>query len=126
MATNTLKDLCKLVSIEAKYGAAKSTEGWPANGHHYSVTLKFQDRQLTTDFHMGSAHTSEPTSEAVLECLLSDASAGEQTFEDFCADFGMDTDSRKAEAMWKACASMAKRLPKFLGSAYNVFQIADR
>ena len=32
-----------------------------------------------------------------------DAEAGAQSFEDFCADLGYDTDSRKAEKTWQAC-----------------------
>ena len=42
--------------------------------------------------------------------FVSDASAGSQPFDDFCADFGYDADSRTARATWRACLSAARRL----------------
>jgi len=36
-------------------------------------------------------------------CFLSDAHSGKETFEDFCGEFGYDTDSRKAENTYNAC-----------------------
>jgi len=51
-----------------------------------------------------------PTQASVLYCLLSDASAGEQLFADFCADFGYDEDSRKAFGIYEACQKIALQL----------------
>jgi hypothetical protein len=42
----------------------------------------------------------------VLYCLLSDSQSGSQSFEDFCSDFGYDTDSRKAHATWETCKNI--------------------
>ena len=36
-------------------------------------------------------------------CFVSDALSGTYSFENFCAEFGYDTDSRTAEKTWKAC-----------------------
>jgi hypothetical protein len=47
-------------------------------------------------------------------CFLSDAIAGGQTFDDFCADFGYDTDSRKAWKSWKACQRAALKARRLL------------
>lgn len=44
-----------------------------------------------------------PKLEQVLNSLLSDARAGEMPFDDFCCDFGYDTDSRKALETYLAC-----------------------
>lgn len=38
-----------------------------------------------------------------LHCILMDARGSDQPFEDWCADYGYDDDSRKAEAIWKQC-----------------------
>lgn len=78
-----------------------------------------KDRQLTCYFSQGSGHTKEPTAADVLSCIASDAQAGYWTFKDFCAEFGYDTDSRKAEATWKACAKMTSKVRQFLGTDFD-------
>lgn len=63
-----------------------------------------------------------PTLDMVLDSLAMDADGWTNTrdFASWCADFGMDTDSRKAEAAYKACAETAKGLRFLLGEdAYN-------
>lgn len=51
----------------------------------------------------------------IINCLLMDASAAEQTFDEWCSDFGCDPDSRKAEATYRACDENGKRLYRVLG-----------
>jgi hypothetical protein len=36
-----------------------------------------------------------------------------QTFEDFCAEYGYDEDSRKAERTFRTCADFARRINAF-------------
>lgn len=57
-----------------------------------------------------------PTAEQVLDCLITDASCWEsnRTFEDFCAELGYDTDSRKAERVYQACGECYKQLLEWL------------
>jgi len=43
----------------------------------------------------------QPSAGSVLPCLQTRSPS---TFEDFCAEYGYDTDSRKAEKIWRACA----------------------
>jgi hypothetical protein len=119
--TSELERVCERLRIKivARYGGAEVPEGWTPGTHPYKVTLRMGNRRLTTSFFMGPAHTIEPTAADVLACLASDARGGENTFEGFCADFGYDVDSRKAEATYKACAKMAKRLPVFLGEHFD-------
>jgi hypothetical protein len=54
-----------------------------------------------------------------MKCLVSDAAAGAETFEDFCGDFGYDTDSRSAERTWKACRQMADQLRRLFGADHD-------
>jgi len=60
----------------------------------------------------------KPEVQQLIDCLASDASAYDcaRNFEDFCADFGYDEDSRKAESIYKGCGDTAKELKFFLGS----------
>ena len=57
----------------------------------------------------------------VLYCLLCDAFCGQDTFEDFCDNFGYDTDSRKALELYLACQKIEKDLRKLLGNDFNYF-----
>ena len=59
----------------------------------------------------------DPKIEDVLYCLLSDGSADfdAQRFEDWCTDLGYDTDSRKAESIYRECLRIGQALRGALG-----------
>lgn len=54
----------------------------------------------------------QPTLSDVLHSLLSDGDAffNAQSFEDWASDFGYDADSRKAEAIYRACDAIGRKL----------------
>lgn len=56
----------------------------------------------------------DPDLKNVLYCLWSDAQSVSdgQSFEDWCADFGYDTDSRKAHKAYKACLKTYQALKR--------------
>lgn len=60
-----------------------------------------------------------PKIEHILQSLFSDAQAGQETFEDFCFDFGYSDDSIKAMETYRACQKNYSKLRKALGSKYN-------
>lgn len=83
---------------------------------HWKVTVRAGRKQMTTYFSQGFGHNGkEPNVYDVLDCLASDASGADESFEGFCSNFGYDTDSRKAEKIYKACKHSGERLKKFLG-----------
>lgn len=55
----------------------------------------------------------------VCYCLGLDAQSGAESFEDFCASLGYDTDSRKARKMWKSCRKIAFKLGRELTEGIN-------
>jgi len=57
----------------------------------------------------------EPTPYDVLACVSSDIYCPD-TFEEFCSEYGYDTDSRKAEATFKRCNEFAQKLRGFFAS----------
>lgn len=74
--------------------------------------------RMTTYFSMGYGHKGkEPGAADVLDCLASDSSSVSDSLEDWCSNYGYDTDSRKAERTYKACVHAASRLKTFLGDA---------
>lgn len=129
MTTTSLKQLAQSVKIESKYGARldwdKQTD-WQQQANGYTVILKYQGRQYTLDFWQGTGITEDPTAAGVLDCLLSDANGGEMTFDDFCGEFGYDTDSRTAERVWKQCGKVREELQRLLGDDFDLFMYAER
>lgn len=108
------------ITMGAKYGAPdnetfRDSDGW-------TCTLKRGRKRMTVPFYMGRGHAGkEPTAADVLACLLSDASSADSArdFGDFARDFGYDTDSRKAEAVYRACKRTSVKLHRFLGDRFD-------
>lgn len=74
--------------------------------NHYKYVISRTDEKhpaMTGYYSQGFGIAKEPTLERVMECLRTDAIAGEMGFEEFCDEFGYDPDSRRAEAVHKAC-----------------------
>ena len=114
-----LEALCEKLNVKCSAVYVGRGAGEWAAAAQYKVTLRFQGRQLTTTFYMGSALASEPDAAGVLYCLATDARAGESSLEDFCSDFGYDPDSRKAEATWNTCVKLAPKLRQLLGEHFD-------
>ena len=74
------------------------------------------ERQLSVFFSQGSAHREQPTAAEVLDCLASDSTDAFETFENWCAEYGYDDDSRKAEKTYAIVQKQAANLKRFLGA----------
>ena len=123
-----LQDVCEKLKITARvrYGNKVTIEDeWQKTATPYTVTLRFRGKRLTTPYFTGSALTEEPTAADVLSSLVVDASCGELSFDEFCRDYGYDTDSRKAERTWKACVWVAPKIRAFLGDAFDEIANAE-
>lgn len=57
----------------------------------------------------------EPTAYDVLACISGDLNCPE-TFEEFCSEYGGNTDSRKALALFRRCDSFGRRLRAFFNT----------
>lgn len=92
-------------------------DGMPEGSTHWRCTLRKANRRLTVYFSQGPAISKEPEAAEVLDCLASDAVGIEnaRTFEEWCGEYGYDTDSRKAERTFKACETQAAGLRRILG-----------
>ena len=93
-------------------------DAWSKTANHYKTTLKKDKKQLTVYFSMGSALTNEPTAEEVIDSLAMDGSVylNNDSFENFCGEFGYDEDSRKAEKLYNTILKQAEKTEKFLGN----------
>lgn len=96
-------------------------DGWKRSATHWKCTIRRGNKQLTTYFSQGSAHTKEPTLADILDCLASDAAGidNARDFEDWCAELGYDPDSRKAEKTFKVCEKQAESLKRLFGEDFK-------
>lgn len=105
-------------------------------GHHYRITIakkpdytlrdqrgagyKLPERRLVFDFwgSVADARKGVTTATAydVLACISGDAFTPE-TFADFCAEYGYESDSIKALQQFRRCDRFAKRLRAFFSEA---------
>lgn len=67
-------------------------------------------------FSMGVGINRKPTALDVLECLKSDITHSEVSFNEFCSNFGYDTDSRQAEETYHAVIKQTLELKRWLGN----------
>jgi hypothetical protein len=110
----------KVVLIKKRPDRAAADQ-WDASASHWRITFRrgnWHGIRMTVYYSMGSAHTSPPAAVDVLQCLADDAAGWENTkdFESWAPDYGYDTDSRKAFAIFNAVQKQAHRLESFLGN----------
>lgn len=106
--------------VEVDENPTLVVENWDAR--HYKVVLRRKGKQMTVTFSVGTGWEREPDVCDVLDCLASDASGYENngSFEEWCDEYGCDTDSRKAEKAYIAIGKQRRKLAKFLGlELYN-------
>lgn len=83
---------------------------WAEGSTHYQVAIVRGNKSFQVYYSMGPAHTNGPDLADVIYSLLMDTSDIDQPFEDWAADLGYDSDSRKAEAIYRACMVEAAQL----------------
>jgi hypothetical protein len=109
------------ITAEAAWGAPDNPEMPTADP--YTVTLRRGRRRMTVPFYMGAALCKEPTAADVLNCLCLDAMSytNTQEYENWCANLGYSTDSRKAYRIYEQVRRQTKKLEKFLGDLYQAY-----
>ena len=94
---------------------------WASDASHWTCTIHFGRQRMAVAFSQGSAHTEPPKLADVLDCLADDAAGFENArdFADWCAEYGYDTDGRKAEKTYRAVKRQSLRLKSLLGADYD-------
>lgn len=79
----------------------------------------FIDKQKQADAaaYLAKLQAVTPKLDDVMHSLLMDGAAyfDGAAFEDWCGDYGYDSDSRKAESIWRACDDTGRKLLRALG-----------
>lgn len=128
--TKALADANVTLAIESRPTTISTDkEGW----EHYAWSVRVacgDKRSSAIPYRMGTAHVIKgkfpvgdrpkaPTAEDVVSSMALDASACNESFDDWCATFGYDTDSRKALETYLACQNSGAELRKVLGKHFS-------
>lgn len=89
-------------------------DDWDCDAWRVSFNGK---RVYETDYFTGLGHrkagkVKAPTAADVLYSLILDSSAGDQSFNDWCADYGYSNDSLSALNTYQACCKTSEELRK--------------
>jgi hypothetical protein len=107
------------IRMEATYVGTESTDGWDHDAWSCTFRKSGEQGSLTFDYRMGlGLQGNEPKPAEVMDALLSDAVSydGVASFEEWATEYGYDTDSRRAEGMYRACGETSRRLRTYLGT----------
>jgi len=85
------------------------------------LTLKEYRELFTSRLDWKTGHITPPAVKDVLFSLTQDADAINYTFENWCSNYGYDSDSRKAEGTYKACIENFQKI-RALGFALEDLQ----
>jgi hypothetical protein len=106
--------------IKVEYVGRTKREDWEC--FEWRVTFA---KQWSPAYYTGLGHVekhkyrepkpAKPTNDDILHSLILDASAAEENFSDWCANYGYSDDSMKAFSTYKACLETATHLRKYLG-----------
>ncbi len=118
-----LEVLCADISVWSEEANLASHQDWLPGTRHFRVCLKYERRNLTTQYHMGPALTHEPTAFEVMESLVLDARCGHKRFADFLSEMGYE-DENEARRIHTACIKTDAKIKKLLGANYAEFIMA--
>ena len=86
----------------------------------WACSIHYNEKSSTFEYFSGKGHRvnnqpNAPNVADVLYCALTDASACETSFDDWCNDFGSNSDSLQALNTYLACQRNGDKLNKLLG-----------
>lgn len=112
------------VEILKDKGFQTDEDNW--EHHAYQLRVHFDGRTIDTRWMQGTGITESPVDrpDMVFDSLISDASTESDTFEDFCGEFGYDTDSRRAYATWELLNALRPKVIEFVGGVDEFEHIA--
>ena len=75
------------------------------------------DKQLTATLaaHVAKVQKVAPSPAEVLACVCREGMDADESFENWCATFGYEEDSRKAEQTYRECTENGKRARRLVG-----------
>lgn len=110
----------KNIRVYAVYVGDEAAPFMPNNYNNHRVSVYNTDTHKRTSFKFWASMMSPELRTRydvlnALHCFVSDAVSGLDSFNDFCGNFGYETDSRTAYKTWKACQRSADKALRVLG-----------
>lgn len=96
---------------------------WDVDHRVWDVRLRLDGREMAVTYRTGLALDNTPTAADVLETLIQDSNGYDNAdgFEDWADNYGYDTDSRRAERLYRAVESQRNDLAFLLADRYDEF-----
>ena len=104
--TYTIHDGQRITMTYDQVGVNANAPEWAKQ--QWNITLRNGRKRMTFPYYGGGA-ASDPTVSDVVETLTLDGYALSVSFEEWCAEYGYDTDSRSAESTYRACRKLGAR-----------------
>lgn len=141
LAARELAELFATLNLSVKItGGSLCTDDTGWKHFAWNVTFMNAKHSISTPWKAGTAYGIEskkhpfnligtqPNAAEVLADLARNSTACEMSFADWCADYGYDTDSRKALETYLACQTGAQEVRKLVGNetAAKLADLANR
>jgi hypothetical protein len=129
--TKPLAELCAELGITASVRELDTFNGeggltkfpeWAKQG--WSIVLKYQGKRAQFRFYGGGA-SKTPTASDLVWSVATDSTALTESFSEWCADLGYNTDSIKDRSIYKACQRNGERLIKLIGNKEIFSQLVE-
>jgi len=129
--TKPLAELCAELGITASVkeldtfnseGGLTQFPEWAKQA--WAITLKYKGKRAQFRFYGGGA-SKTPTASDLVWAVAIDSEALNDSFNDWCDNFGYSTDSIKARSTYKACQRNGQRLTDLIGSPEIFSQLVE-
>ena len=129
--TKPLAELCAELGITARVRELDTFNGeggltkfpeWAKQG--CSITLSYQGKRAQFRFYGGGA-SKTPTASDLVWAVAIDSDAIDESFKNWCDNFGYSTDSITARSNYKACQRNGERLIKLIGNKEIFNQLVE-
>lgn len=102
--------------VAADWGKPETSRYPNFRGWRWEVYVAHDGAVMRTLYTQGTGYTEPPKMHDVMCCLVQDAmGAADAGFEEWAESFGFDTDSRKAEAIYRRCQRTYHDLVRVFG-----------
>jgi hypothetical protein len=121
-ATRALPDLLDAIGATIDWVPAESNPYWDPSSadqfHHYEVSLAIDGESMTFPYSTGRGHPyGSVNATDVFACLALDYLMADNcgSFEEFCAEYDYNEDSRRAERTYRSTRDMAQEFSRVCG-----------